>query len=230
MEEAAGMASALRSLGFDTVYCTPHLIKGAFDVGNEVVREAVSLLQGRLDMLRIDVRLLPGREYYLDEFLPDYLDDLLPLGETPYLLLEIPNHSSPDFVIDICRRVAGSGRIPMIAHPERCRLFDFPEDRNSGWFKGFFRGERDWGRHTGGADPSRARNGLIDALRELGCCFQGNLGSPAGLYGGRVRQSFLKLRERDIFTHFGSDLHSTESIRFIADMVQENRQVKEPEQ
>jgi protein-tyrosine phosphatase len=61
-----------------------------------------------------------------------------------------------------------------------------------------------------GAKPD---NSLLGYLKEIGCAFQGNLGSFAGRYGGRVRQAAERLREAGIYTHFGSDAHGVEHIR-----------------
>ena len=98
MDESVEMAAALRKVGFASVYCTPHLIKGCFDADNDAVRETLTALQAMLHDENIDLRLLPGREYCLDEFLFDYLKDPLPLGETKYNMLELPNHIAPEFV------------------------------------------------------------------------------------------------------------------------------------
>ncbi len=35
--------------------------------------------------------------------------------------------------------------------------------------------------------PDATGNPLLDYLRDLGCCFQGNLGSFTGFYGGQVK-------------------------------------------
>src|SRR5450759_172716 len=141
MDDSVAMAVALRKAGFASVYCTPHLIKGGFDADNEAVRTAVAALQKRLNAENINLELFPGREYYLDEFLPDYLKDPLPLGDTRFLMIEIPNYTPDQLARETCFRIKRSGFIPLIAHPERCSLFAPPEKRETAWFR-FFNSQR----------------------------------------------------------------------------------------
>jgi len=131
-DEAVEMAAAMQKAGFTTVHCTPHLIKGSYEADNRAVRASLASLQKRLNDENIGLNLLPGREYYLDEYLADYMKDPLPLGETRFIMIEIPNHRPEQFVKEICFNVRRSGFIPMIAHPERCDLFAKPSFSASG--------------------------------------------------------------------------------------------------
>jgi protein-tyrosine phosphatase len=209
VDESMEMAAALRKAGFASVYCTPHLIKGGFDADNGAVRETLTALQARLKDENIDLRLLPGREYYLDEFLFDYLKDPLPLGETKYIMLELPNPIPSEFVKEACFRIKRSGFIPMIAHPERCDLFGIPQKRETAWFRfsdSKFKGE--------GSKPNESS--LLDYLKDLGCAFEANLGSFAGWYGSQVQQVANHLKKTDIYTHFGTDAHSPQGIEDLS--------------
>ncbi len=211
-DESVAMATALRDAGYSTVYCTPHLIKGCYEASNREVREAVAALQARLDTLGIPLRLLPGREYYLDEFLKEHLQDPLPLGDTRFLLIEIPSHSPPELAQEGCYRISRSGYTPMIAHPERCRLLDLPlKDTH---------GKSLWGSLFNSKlktqNPELEEASLLGYLKDLGCAFQGNLGSFSGRYGERTRQAAERLREARAYTHFGSDAHGVEHIRDLS--------------
>lgn len=212
MEESVEMASGLARAGFTTVHCTPHLIRGLYEDDNEMVRHGVVSLQRELCRNGIDIRLLAGREYYLDEFFADYLPDPLTLGESSYLLVEIPGHMLPEFIKDTMHQIIGSGFIPMIAHPERSSLFPLPESEPAG--KGSFLSSLfSW---TGSKSaPPQEEESLLDYLREIGCAFQGDLGSFAGLYGEKIRKNAEAMRRQNIYTHFGSDLHSPSSIDHI---------------
>jgi protein-tyrosine phosphatase len=48
---------------------------------------------------------------------------------------------------------------------------------------------------------------LLGRLRAMGCMFQGNLGSFAGLYGEEVRNVAGAHLAAGLYTHFGSDAH-----------------------
>jgi len=98
IDESVAMATALHDAGFKTIYCTPHLMKGCFEADNQAVILAASTLQARLHKENIEMEILPGREYYLDEFLDGYLKDPLPLGKTKYIMIEIPNNATAEYV------------------------------------------------------------------------------------------------------------------------------------
>lgn len=208
IEESIEMAAALRDVGFSSIYCTPHFLKGCFEADPQAIRAAVSVLQMRLDAENINIELFPGREYYLDEFSGNILKDPLPLGNTKYLMIEIPNSMSAEYVKETFFRIKCGGFIPMIAHPERCRFFttDQKEKKSRFWFPGLKR--RD-------ADSKEEGNGLIRYLKDIGCAFQGNLGSFGGLYGPEVKQTANQLMEQGLFTHFGTDSHSMRSITYL---------------
>lgn len=211
--QSLAMAAALASAGFSEVYCTPHLIRGCFEAGNDQVRRAMEELQERLAASSITLTLRAGREYCLDEYLLEYLEDPLPLGDSRQILVEIPSRITADMVRQLAYSVVRAGFIPVIAHPERCRLLDpIPRRTNSRGFlnslKSLLGGSRRLGRDQDRSGESG--NPLLEYLCDLGCCFQGNLGSFNGFYGSRVRDAAEGLRNRDIYDRYGSDLHAAE--------------------
>ncbi len=205
IEESMEMAALLHKAGFQTIYCTPHLMKGFYDMDNRTVLAATLNLQKKIHAVNIKVEILPGREYYLDEFIGSYLKHPLTLGKTKYILIEIPNYVDGKFVKEVCFRIKCSGFIPMIAHPERCELFAASVKKKKTFFElGGIKNKN----ATGVAKES----GLITYLQEIGCAFQGNLGSFDGLYGHEVQQTANHLKEKKVFTHFGTDAHSLMNI------------------
>jgi protein-tyrosine phosphatase len=212
MDGAVDLAAALAQAGFTTAYCTPHLIRGSFIADNGTVRKTVAALQAELDLRRIGLRLFPGREYYFDEFLEEYLKDPLPLGDTKFLLIEIPDHIPVEFVKETCFRIKCRGYIPMIAHPERCSLFEKNDSRRGYGLDGLLSylgsvpGLKGPMRKT--RDPALDEAPLLNYLTDLGCAFQGNIGSFAGIYGVRARKSAERLRSGGNITHWGTDLHA----------------------
>jgi len=211
--QSLAMASALSAAGFTTVYCTPHLMRGCYDAGNDAVRRGVAELQERLDSNGIPLTLLPGREYCLDEYLLTSLEDPLPLGDSRLILVEILPQLSVDMVRQLLYGVVRSGFTPLIAHPERCRLLEPVVHRtgNRGvlnTFKSLLAG----GRHgrTEQAQPGMTGNPLLDYLRDLGCSFQGNLGSFSGFYGRQVKSVAESMKALGLYDRYGSDLHSPE--------------------
>jgi len=208
IDDSVAMAAALRDEGFTTVYCTPHLIKGFFEADNQTVRNAVAVLQTRLNQEEINLEILPGREYYLDEYLADYLKDPLPLGRTHYIMVEIPSHASPEFVKETFFRMKCGRFVPMIAHPERCGLFSMPPKNTSPWFR--FTNLLKKGSGSKSDVPE-----LLDYLKDIGCAFQGNLGSFNARYGLEVQRMAEYLKNSEIFTHFGTDAHTLRGITHL---------------
>jgi tyrosine-protein phosphatase YwqE len=62
-----------------------------------------------LDHYGITLQLLEGREYCIDRHFHEYLDDLMPLERTRYLLIDIPPASSLGMVIEMVNMVVSKG-------------------------------------------------------------------------------------------------------------------------
>ena len=208
MDESVEMAAALHKAGFRTIYCTPHLMKGCYDADNKAVLSAISNLRTRLSEENINLEILPGREYYLDEFLGNYLKYPMPLGKTNFIMIEIPNYTPSKYVKEACFRIKCGGFIPMIAHPERCRLFAPNQKHKTSFFS--FRSK------SKTSDATVKRVDLINYLKNIGCAFQGNLGSFYSIYGPEVQHTANYLKENKVFTHYGTDAHSLKVIKLIA--------------
>ena len=215
IEQSVAMASALSEAGFGTVYCTPHLMRGCYEAGNDQVRRAVADLQERLDSSGIPLSLQPGREYCLDEYLLTSLEDPLTLGDSRLVLIEILPHATPDMVRHLLYGVVRSGFTPVIAHPERCRLLEPEVPRETsrgllGTIKSLLAGGRS-GRQPGDS-PDTTGNPLLDYLRDLGCSFQGNLGSFRGYYGRPIMETARSMKRLGLYDRYGSDLHAPDHV------------------
>ena len=89
IEQSVALAASLAASGFTEVYCTPHLVRGCHEAGNDEVRWSMARLQERLDTGGIPITLRSGREYCLDEYLREALEDPLPLGDSRQILVEL---------------------------------------------------------------------------------------------------------------------------------------------
>ena len=211
IEQSLLMASALEKAGFLTVYCTPHLMRGCYETSSEQVRRGVVELQERLEERGSLLKLLPGREYCLDEYLPELLEDPITLGDSRQILVEILPQTTPDMVRQLIYRVVRSGFTPVIAHPERCHLLEPVGRRLES--RGLFNDLKSWfsfssGNRMATVQDDSTGNHLLDYLRDVGCSFQGNLGSFCGYYGERPRVVAEAMKQLGIFDRFGSDLHN----------------------
>lgn len=218
IQQSLAMASALAAAGFSTIYCTPHRISGCYEADNTQVRRSVSELQQRLQERGIALSLQPGCEYSLDEYLLDSLKDPLTLGASKLILVEILPQITADTVRQLLYNVVRSGFTPVIAHPERCQLLEpsAPRSDNPNFLQSFKR-------LLGGGPASRSDENaddvavppLLDYLRDLGCFFQGNLGSFKGFYGQRVQRAAIRLKGLGLYDRYGSDLHSPEQAKLV---------------
>lgn len=207
MESALSMARMFHEAGYREVYCTSHLIKGQFEGSTADILDARSKLQTELDREKIGIRLLVGREHYLDEFLLDNMKQPLLLEGTNFFLVEIPNLIAVELVKEILFQVTCRGYIPLIAHPERCNLLELSDQgRNNNKFW------NSW-THSG----VRVDNGinLLTYLQNIGCQFQANLGSFQGLYGKFIQNKAKSFEKASIYTHLGTDAHNPEHLKQI---------------
>ena len=210
IDDALEMAAVLAAAGFTRVWCTPHRIAGVFDPTPVTVLARVAELESRLAQAGIRVALLPATEYCLDELLLPSLSAPLPLDNS-MLLIEVPSISVPDFIGEMALQVIRSGFVPLIAHPERSQAFSCSPDtnRDSGFslresVRSLFPGRRR--SRTGFRD--RSISPLLTLLAEMGCRFQGNIGSFAGIYGGTIRDTAIGFLKKGLYDRLGSDAHT----------------------
>lgn len=218
IEQSLSMAGLLAAHGFTTVYCTPHLMRGCHEAGNDEVLRGIRELQHLINTNHIPLTLLSGREYCLDEYLLTALEDPLPLGDSRLILMEIPARSSAEMVRQLCYDVVRFGFTPVIAHPERCPLLEpvrsYPQKGDLWSALGRFisNGQQ---QETSPAGGYGSVNPLLEYLRELGCSFQGNLGSFNGFYGRQAKNAAETLRCLGVYDRYGSDLHAPEHAKLV---------------
>lgn len=213
LEESLQMASMLFKGGYGTIFCTPHYIQGKYEADNKSVINTINYLQHELDKEQIPLRLLEGREYYFDEQLLDILADPMPLHGTNYLLIELPVEPLPEFVIEIFSEIVKNGFIPMLAHPERSKIFDNPYITSTHKFKSTFKH-----RHNK-RNNINFNISLYERLYKLHCVFQCDLGSLTGFYGNNTLNNSLNYLDFEIYTHFGTDAHNTDQLSEIISFI-----------
>jgi protein-tyrosine phosphatase len=119
--------------------------------------------------------------------------------------------------------VVRAGFTPVIAHPERSPLLASPAPRNGdggilGTLRHLFPGRGNGGTahgpggngHGERTQEGAVENPLVAYLRDLGCSFQGNLGSFSGFYGGQVKATAESMRGAGLYDRYGTDSHTVE--------------------
>jgi protein-tyrosine phosphatase len=237
IDDSIAMARALSQFGYKTVCCTPHCIKGYYDLTPKKVKEATLMLQADLDNAEINLDLWPGMEYMLDEYFHEYTEDLLPLGDTKLVLCEASPHAHPGFVMEGLELIVSKGFVPLVAHPERTQFF-YEKLRSQDAERGTKDEEQiqSFKREGAGKEPNASR-GLLkrfwpfasrssedfaagttnyeaaSSRSELpeGVLFHANLGSFAGFYGSKVQHNAYELLKISAYTALASDLHESRS-------------------
>jgi protein-tyrosine phosphatase len=239
IDDSISMARALADFGYKTVCCTPHCIKGYYDLSPKKVREATLLLQADLDNAGIRLELWPGMEYMLDECFATFTDNLLPLGKTRLVLCEAPPQAHPAIVNDCLKLIRKKGYVPLIAHPERTQYFfemlkvreargarheehldfdtadRFHHSERPQKFKGFF--GKFWPFASRQERPATRQ--FLNTNYELPdyCLFHANLGSFSGFYGQTVQSRAYALLKNGCYTALASDLHDGSSASKVLD-------------
>ncbi|WP_243167741.1 tyrosine-protein phosphatase [Anaerocolumna cellulosilytica] len=145
IEEALLMTKSLAEQGIITAVCTPH-----FNPAEVSMEDFLKAREGAVQSIQNSgVKLIPGSEIFLHEYLFHYKDiSPLCIGDTRYLLIEFPINKTWDTKNEFYVRqlINYYGIIPIIAHIERYK-------------------------------PILKNTGILKRLRDMGCLIQTNTSS-----------------------------------------------------
>lgn len=205
LDQSLEMGRLLARVGFTTVHCTPHCLRGMYDNRPKDVRDACAELQEYFDREQIGITLYPGMEYCLDEFFPDCAKELLPLGESNFVLVETPSRATTQQLKENVFLIKRAGYEPLFAHPERHAFLAPPKQYATGILPELF------GKLTNSEKTENISETPLAELVEMGCSFQCNLGSVGGYYGRFVQKQARRLIDLNLYRCVGSDLHNVAS-------------------
>ena len=121
LDESMAMLRVAASDGIRGMAATPHA-KDVREAGVLLrVCEYVDTLNGLAGEEGLDIRVYVGMENHLTRDLPDLVETgaAFPYNSGPYILVELPFDSLPDYTDETLTRLQGQGFTPVIAHPER---------------------------------------------------------------------------------------------------------------
>lgn len=139
--------------GIKKIAATPHFYTGYYENTYEDVYKLVKKINGIAKKKEIDIDVIPGQEVFLDKHTLEFYKQgvIRGIGETKYMLIELPMESMPKDALNIIYELRIEGVIPIVAHPERydyiiekpSRINDFIEEGcffqiNSGSISGIF--------------------------------------------------------------------------------------------
>jgi protein-tyrosine phosphatase len=124
LDFSLSMARAAVDAGTQLIVATPH-IRADFDVDPTEIEPRVDLFNERLQRERLPLRVLPGAEigWASASDLEDAQLARLSLGSGRRILLESPYGKKPVDMEGIISGLAERGFQSVLAHPERCPLF-----------------------------------------------------------------------------------------------------------
>ena len=191
LEEAVFLAGKLVEFGYGRAICTSH---SSFSFRNtpDTVLPACDLLREELSRVGVPLELVPSMEYRLiPQTWPIVRENgwLLP-WEGNHLLIELPIRE-PFRVGDI----VPADEMKKLLDEGYQPVLAHPE-------RYLYMNEEDYRR-----------------LKELGVCFQRNLGSKEGFYGEAVRERAQMLDANGMYEFVGSDLHDKNYARFFEQYV-----------
>jgi protein-tyrosine phosphatase len=121
-EESLEMARIASQDGIQMTIATPHWIQGTkWEPNPDEIKKKVNELNNKLKENEIPLNVLPGMEVGISENLFELVSsgEVLTLGESHYLLIEIPFVSVPPAIEEIIFNLKDVGIHPVLAHPER---------------------------------------------------------------------------------------------------------------
>ncbi len=124
VSEAKAMVTAQRESGVDAMYLTPHFNpeQQTIEAFLEAREKAWELLSSVLDPKNLPEIRLGAEVRYCPELLSQDMRQVT-LGQSDYLLLEMPARRYPAYVVQIMEKLLEMGYMPVLAHVERYDYF-----------------------------------------------------------------------------------------------------------
>jgi protein-tyrosine phosphatase len=123
-DEAVAMCHAARDEGIDTIVATPHVLRGRWKpVTIPELEACIATLRKRVGAAP---RLLLGSEYFFAHDVNEVLaarNAIVTLASSRYVLIELAANNVPPLLEQPLYRMQLDGWVPVIAHPERNRVF-----------------------------------------------------------------------------------------------------------
>ena len=123
IEQSVKIAINAKQAGFETICCTPHYLEPDYTSSRKENLKILNELRYELQKQNININLVLGNEVYINENASKLLDDeiISTIGNTNYILMELPLFQEIKYVNQIFGRVQDKGLKIILAHPERYR-------------------------------------------------------------------------------------------------------------
>ncbi|WP_294130881.1 tyrosine-protein phosphatase [uncultured Clostridium sp.] len=126
IEMTINMLRKAEESGTTDIIATPHFMRGRFEVEYKDVLKKVEELKNMALENNININIYAGQEVYYNKNILQYYNDNMigTINNTKYMLIEFPMLDfNIDEIIDTIYELQIRGIVPIIAHPERYKLF-----------------------------------------------------------------------------------------------------------
>lgn len=130
LEESMKMILAAKENGYQTLVVTPHYIEDSIYSSSSIENSKIILkIEEELLRQNIDVKICLGNEFMLSNNVLELLEknEIKTLNNSKYLLTELSQTMSSDYIIDKIDLLISKNIIPIIAHPERYDFIDLQQ-------------------------------------------------------------------------------------------------------
>ena len=121
LNSSVRMAKEASKLGYTGIFATPHYIAYDLETSKEDLEKRLIILNKVIKDNNIDIELYSGNEVYISSDIVEQIenDKVYTLGNSKYVLIELPMFGKLNNVEAIIDELIYKGYIPIIAHPER---------------------------------------------------------------------------------------------------------------
>ena len=124
--ESIQICEIAQSQNTKMIIATPHRKDVTENHSVALVEDLVSKINGNLTQKKADIDVKLGMENHVDLDLVRDIENgrALTLNNSEYILVEMPWEGRPSYIEQVIADLLQSGWIPVLAHPERMRLFE----------------------------------------------------------------------------------------------------------
>ncbi len=128
MEESLTLLRHMERLGYEKIITTPHVMVDIYRNTSAGIKEGLVALQAAARSEGIKITIEAGAEYYLDEGFYSHLEsgEVMAIQGT-YVLFETSHIAKPLQLEEMIFEIASQGYTPLLAHPERYRYIQDPQ-------------------------------------------------------------------------------------------------------
>ena len=119
IEDSIKMIKQAKSAGFKAIIATPHYMEDYYECNYQEIEEKINKIEQAIKSEGIVI--YHGNEIYTTTNMKEILESGIAttINGSKYVLFELPMNEKPMNMLEVIYQIKESGRVPIIAHPER---------------------------------------------------------------------------------------------------------------